>query len=169
MRFHWSGELSLQKRPISVCSGVRLLGVVMPSPPSSLISLKSEANFLLRHVVGRPRTELRAVAQHEGRDVAPSRGEDEVEARGEAVLTRLSTLLIVEVLQRRVGTIPLAQRKNGRCGCLPERDGQRLGRTGGNCGERGRVVRLDAGDASLKALRRERNLLDDRDHHVAGG
>src|ERR687896_742652 len=47
MRFHAKGELSIQNKPISVCSSVRALGVVTPSPPSNLISLKSAAYFLL--------------------------------------------------------------------------------------------------------------------------
>jgi hypothetical protein len=38
-RFHASGELSSQNSPISVWSGVRVLGVMTPSPPRSLISL----------------------------------------------------------------------------------------------------------------------------------
>ena len=38
-RFHANGELSIQNSPISVWSGVRVLGVVMSSPPISLISL----------------------------------------------------------------------------------------------------------------------------------
>ena len=38
-RFHARGELSIQNNPISVWSGVRMLGVVMSSPPISLISL----------------------------------------------------------------------------------------------------------------------------------
>ena len=47
MRFHASGELSIQNKPISVWSGVRALGVVMSSPPSALISLKSAAYAVL--------------------------------------------------------------------------------------------------------------------------
>ena len=43
MRFHMSGELSHQKRAICVCSGVREVGVVTPSPPSVCTSATSAA------------------------------------------------------------------------------------------------------------------------------
>jgi hypothetical protein len=46
IRFHCSGELSTQKREISVCSSVRSLGVVTSSPPRRLTSLKSAVYFL---------------------------------------------------------------------------------------------------------------------------
>ena len=45
IRFHFSGELSHQKRAISVWSAVRALGVVMPSPPRDFTSLKSAVYF----------------------------------------------------------------------------------------------------------------------------
>ena len=47
IRFHCSGELSTQNRAISVCSAVRALGVVTPSPPRAFTSLRSAAYFLL--------------------------------------------------------------------------------------------------------------------------
>ena len=46
-RFHSNGELSSQNRAISVCSAVRALGVVTPSPPRRCTSLTSAA--YLRH------------------------------------------------------------------------------------------------------------------------
>src|ERR1700746_2205541 len=43
IRFHRSGELSTQNRATWVWSAVRALGVVTPSPPRRLTSLKSLA------------------------------------------------------------------------------------------------------------------------------
>ena len=47
IRFHFSGELSYQKRAISVWSAVRALGVVTSSPPRDFTSLKSAVYFFL--------------------------------------------------------------------------------------------------------------------------
>ena len=43
IRFHCSGLLSSQNRATSVWSAVRADGVVTPSPPRALISLRSRA------------------------------------------------------------------------------------------------------------------------------
>src|SRR6476620_6652046 len=54
MRFHCSGELSTQNKAISVCSGVRSLGVVVPSPPRRLTSFTSAAYFFESKAYGGP-------------------------------------------------------------------------------------------------------------------
>jgi hypothetical protein len=54
IRFHCSGELSNQNSAVSVSSAVRALGVVTPSPPSALISLRSAAYLAEASAYGGP-------------------------------------------------------------------------------------------------------------------
>ena len=156
IRFHCSGELSTQNRAISVCSGVRALGVVTPSPPRALTSLRSAAYFRLGHRVGRTGTELRAVPEHERRDRLPSPGAN---ANGRSGVKRYSPGSVPcgyagsssGVSEPSVG----AQAEDRRGGGPSQLDPPRLGPAVGDGCERRRVVGLDARDARVDARLRE--------------
>ncbi len=123
------------------------------------------------HRVGRAWTELGAVSQHEGGDVAPAGREGERGAGCEAVLARVRALGVVGDDQGSVRAVRGAQGEDGRGGGLSDLDPARLGSTVRNRAERRGVVRFDARDACGAACRREgcRRRVEQCDQDVACG
>ena len=171
IRFHCSGELSSQNSAVSVCSAVRALGVVTPSPPSALISLRSAAYCAEVSAYGGSGPELRRVVEHERRDLGPAGGEGERPVGREDPLAGLVALREGEVQQRGVRAVGGPEGEHGRRGGLPHGHAAVLRRAVRDRVERGRVVGLHARDAGVDARLRERRLqLAEHGHeHVARG
>jgi hypothetical protein len=119
--------------------------------------------------VRRPGTELRAVVQHERLCLAEPRAERKRGTGSEAVLAGSGALGVRGIGDEKLGqAVRRSQGADRSSRSLSEGDTASLGRPIANGGERGDVVRFDAGDARVDACRNGvgRELAETRDEHV---
>ena len=109
---------------------------------------------LVGHCVRRPRAELGTGVEDKRFGLAERRTEGERGARGEAILARSGALDVVEVRDQQLRQPVRRSQRTDRRGCgFAEGDAADLGRPVADIGERGHVVRFDAGDAGVDARR----------------